>query len=116
LEAKVSDISTTKCELGDEENSINCPNRWLAPEIPTGNFGNFSDMYAFGLVVWNYWSAKQPYEDRKNSELPPQNGTRPIITQNCPKKWINLIDRCWQQEPSRRPQFDEILETLKMLK
>jgi hypothetical protein len=35
---------------------------------------------------------------------------RPIVPDNCGESMDGLIRRCWSDDPSSRPNFDEILE------
>jgi len=109
LEAKIGDVGISKREAIGEEESLSA-NRWTAPEVITGRYSTPADIYSFALIVWFYWTGKQPFEGAK--QLPPQNGLRPAIPPSCPKKWANLIERCWHQEPTKRPPFSEIMHIL----
>jgi len=40
-------------------------------------------------------------------------GERPDIPADCPKKFSDLIKVCWDQNPSKRPDFPLILDKLK---
>lgn len=40
-------------------------------------------------------------------------GLRPTIPKNTNPKLAELLKRCWQQDPSLRPDFSEILEILR---
>ncbi|KAH7519869.1 hypothetical protein FEM48_Zijuj08G0083000 [Ziziphus jujuba var. spinosa] len=42
-----------------------------------------------------------------------QKGLRPTIPKNTHPRVAELLDRCWQQDPTRRPNFSEIIEILK---
>lgn len=35
-----------------------------------------------------------------------------IIDINCPPKLIELIQKCWDEEPNKRPVFNQIIEVL----
>ena len=45
---------------------------------------------------------------RSNTE----NGIRPEFVTNVDEKWKNLIIKCWSQDPSQRPNFTQICDTL----
>jgi serine/threonine protein kinase len=93
---------------------------WCAPEIFTpsekARYSLPVDVYSFGMVLWELWERKRPYE-----ELPSRfdvidaikAGNRPVISDNCPTGLMSLIQRCWQYEPSRRPKFSYIVRYLK---
>jgi len=38
---------------------------------------------------------------------------RPRIPFICPQEWSGLIEQCWAQNPSVRPEFNFVVETLK---
>jgi Protein tyrosine and serine/threonine kinase len=40
---------------------------------------------------------------------------RPTIPKNVNPKLAALIEQCWQQDPTKRPDFAEILEILQHL-
>lgn len=41
------------------------------------------------------------------------NHLRPIIRTPIPKAYHNLIERCWDENPSKRPSFEEIITELR---
>lgn len=93
---------------------------WCAPEIFTpsekARYSLPVDVYSFGMVLWELWERKRPYE-----ELPSRfdvidaikAGNRPVISDNCPTGLMSLIQRCWQYDPTRRPKFSYIVRYLK---
>ncbi|KAJ8550144.1 hypothetical protein K7X08_033851 [Anisodus acutangulus] len=42
-----------------------------------------------------------------------QQGLRPRIPEHAHPKLVELLQKCWQQDPTRRPDFSEILDILK---
>lgn len=42
-------------------------------------------------------------------------GLRPAIPKNTHPKFVELLERCWQQDPTLRPDFSEIIEILQQL-
>lgn len=40
---------------------------------------------------------------------------RPTIPKNTHPKFAELLERCWQQDPTQRPDFSEIVEILQRL-
>ncbi|XP_027354326.1 serine/threonine-protein kinase STY46-like isoform X3 [Abrus precatorius] len=63
--------------------------RWMAPEIP---YEHLSPLQAALGVV--------------------QKGLRPKIPRHTHPKLVELLNWCWHQDPSTRPNFSEILEFL----
>lgn len=74
-----------------------------------------SNVYSFGMVIWEMVSGEAAYE----SFSPVQAavgiaacGLRPDIPKDCPPMLKSLMTKCWNNTPSKRPQFSEILSTL----
>ncbi|CAI0407910.1 unnamed protein product [Linum tenue] len=44
-----------------------------------------------------------------------QKGLRPTIPKHSNPKLAELLERCWQQDPARRPDFSEIIENLQQI-
>ena len=42
-------------------------------------------------------------------------GLRPTIPKNTHPKLVELLERCWQQDPTLRPDFPEIIDILQQL-
>ena len=93
---------------------------WCAPEVlVSGMKTRYTvkvDVYSFGLVLWELWEKKRPFEEltsRFDIMDAVRAGKRPPISANCPHSYRDLIQRCWQAEPSRRPMFKYIVRFLK---
>ena len=39
----------------------------------------------------------------------------PELAASAPTGWIELMQQCWDQDPTHRPNFDDIHDTLKQL-
>ncbi|KAK4278536.1 hypothetical protein QN277_016372 [Acacia crassicarpa] len=94
--------------------------RWLAPEIIAGDPESvtetwMSNVYSFGMVLWEMVTGEAAY----SAYSPVQAavgiaacGLRPEIPKDCPQSLKALMTKCWNNQPSKRPQFSEILATL----
>ena len=93
---------------------------WCAPELLTSSsttrYSIKVDVYSFGMVLWEMWEKKRPYEElhsRFDIMDAVRSGRRPLISDSCPPAYKSLLQRCWQAEPGRRPNFQYIVRYLK---
>ena len=80
-------------------------------------YGFSSDVYSFGILVWEMLSLKQAFEKysrEKHYKDIVVEGKRPSI----PRSWDfvikNLLARCWHKVPLERPTFQAVCELIKM--
>ncbi|KAH6799880.1 ACT-like protein tyrosine kinase family protein [Perilla frutescens var. hirtella] len=93
--------------------------RWMAPEVIEHKpYNHKADVFSFGIMLWELLTGKVPY-----AHLTPlqaavgvvQKGLRPTIPRHTHPSVVELLERCWQQEPSLRPEFSEITEILQVI-
>ncbi|KAL5778292.1 hypothetical protein ACOSP7_011218 [Xanthoceras sorbifolium] len=93
--------------------------RWMAPEVIEHKpYGHKADVFSFGIVLWELLTGKLPYEDLTPLQAAVgvvQKGLRPTIPRYTHREFAELLERCWQQDPSLRPEFSEITELLQHL-
>ncbi|KFP21242.1 Proto-oncogene tyrosine-protein kinase ROS [Egretta garzetta] len=96
------------------------PVRWMAPEsLIDGVFTNRSDVWAFGVLVWETLTlGQQPYPGFSNTEVlhHVRSGGRLESPNNCPDDLCHLMARCWAQEPHNRPTFSHIQDKLQEIR
>lgn len=72
-----------------------------------------SDMYSFGMVVWEVFSRKIPWADeacRKNIFLRVVcKDERPEIHVDSPSDMARVIKAAWESVPQDRPTFSDIM-------
>ncbi|CAG8758304.1 2247_t:CDS:1 [Cetraspora pellucida] len=64
-----------------------------------------SDIYSFGMIVWEVISGCRPFSDRRNNEhliLDILSGLRPKIPINTPQDLVELMEICWHSDPKIR--------------
>ncbi|XP_027912998.1 serine/threonine-protein kinase STY17 isoform X2 [Vigna unguiculata] len=90
--------------------------RWMAPEVIEHKpYDQKADVFSFGIALWELLTGELPY-----SCLTPlqaavgvvQKGLRPTIPKTTHPRLSELLQRCWQQDPTLRPDFSEIIEIL----
>lgn len=115
---KICDFGFSRKNFSEDElytKSIGTPH-WMAPELIEGNSYNVKiDVYSFGIVLWELVSGCVPYSGLDAVQITAQvsKGIRPIIPSHCNKAVRNLITDCWDKDPTKRPDFNEILKRFK---
>ena len=74
-----------------------------------------SDIYSFGMIMWEFTTGKKPFHDRPHDEyliLDILKGERPQITDDTPEFYADLMKRCWHHDPKNRPTAEEIMNCL----
>nr|CDS18133.1 tyrosine protein kinase csk [Echinococcus granulosus] len=87
--------------------------RWTAPEVlqNEANFTLRSDVWSFGVVVWEIYSlGSLPYSDVLSRELLNNllSGRRLDPPYGTPSRIAKLMNMCWKMPASSRPSFVEI--------
>ncbi|XP_033099696.1 dual specificity protein kinase shkD-like [Anneissia japonica] len=102
-------ISRISDETIDTRNSIGSK-PWMAPENlePNAKLSKRSDIYAYGVVIWEMWTCESPKEKRMD------NWTYPL-DDRAPTELQQLLLKCWKKERDKRPSVQEILEVTKTL-
>eukprot|EP00026_Physarum_polycephalum_P007070 Phypoly_transcript_07123.p1 GENE.Phypoly_transcript_07123~~Phypoly_transcript_07123.p1 ORF type:complete len:544 (+),score=85.09 Phypoly_transcript_07123:113-1633(+) len=88
------------------------PFPYIAPELTNGSAG-FSiptDVYAFGVLLWEICTQKNP------EEISPDNQSGNLLpTDDVPTEFVDLIIHCCATDPTSRPPFGEIKHQLDSL-
>ncbi|KAH7429647.1 hypothetical protein KP509_09G060400 [Ceratopteris richardii] len=90
--------------------------RWMAPEVIEHRpYDRKADVFSFGIVLWELLTGKLPYEQLTPLQAAVgvvQKGLRPTIPKNIHPRLAELLTRCWQHDPTERPEFSEITPIL----
>ena len=88
---------------------------YLAPEIIEDySYTKAGDVYSFGIIVFEILTTERAFSDLTFIQLlnAVVRGERPTIDKTVPEVYRQLIERCWSQEPEKRPTFDQIVDEL----
>ena len=95
------------------------PVRWMATECFYGLFTEKSDVWAFGVTMWELFilAKKNPYPNLSNEELindVAKGAHRQLLPRPsvCPIPVYNVMRRCWAIDPEKRAKFEEVEEML----
>ncbi|KAK3866099.1 hypothetical protein Pcinc_028356 [Petrolisthes cinctipes] len=92
------------------------PIKWTAPEaLRLNNFSNKSDMWSFGILLWEIYSfGRVPYPRIPLADVMKhvEKGYRMEAPDCCPPEVYQLMKDAWLLEPSHRPTFREALRRL----
>ena len=103
------------CGPVDEEssNKIYGIVSYIAPEIliQKKQKTKESDVYSIGMIMWEIFAGHPPFDDRAHDYhliLQIGEGLRPPILPEMPDDYAQMMQKCWDADPSKRPTIDEI--------
>ncbi|KAK4427152.1 Serine/threonine-protein kinase EDR1 [Sesamum alatum] len=76
------------------------------------------DVYSFGICLWEIYCCDMPYPDLSFSEVTSavvRQNLRPEIPRCCPGSLANVMKRCWDANPDKRPEMDEVVAMLEAI-
>ncbi|POG62458.1 kinase-like domain-containing protein [Rhizophagus irregularis DAOM 181602=DAOM 197198] len=92
---------------------------YIAPEVIAGKVTTFkSDIYSIGILMWEISSGQPPfinYEHNYDLAMYIINGIRPKIVSGTPLEYKNLMEQCWDANPSNRPDIGILRKRIREL-
>mmetsp|Transcript_8453 Transcript_8453/g.7574 ORF Transcript_8453/g.7574 Transcript_8453/m.7574 type:complete len:653 (+) Transcript_8453:60-2018(+) len=93
--------------------------RYMAPEVALGRgYNNTVDVYSFGIILWQVLKNKIPFKNMSKKmymERVVMGGLRPSIDKRWNKRLQSLLESCWHEDKSHRPNFSDIIIELNAL-
>ena len=90
---------------------------YIAPEVINGKQTTFaSDIYSIAILMWEISSEQPPFinhEHDYNLAMNIINGIRPKIVLGTPIDYKNLMEQCWDANPSKRPDTNTLIDKIK---
>ena len=95
------------------------PVRWMAFECFYGKFSQKSDVWAFGVTVWEIFALakEQPYNDMSDKQvvenaLKGKNLKILAKPDMCPLEVYKIMLECWAHNSERRATFEKLFQLL----
>ncbi|EXX72163.1 Cla4p [Rhizophagus irregularis DAOM 197198w] len=86
---------------------------YIAPEVINGREYTFkSDIYSIAMLMWEISSGQPPFINHGhdcNLAINVINGIRPKIVSGTPTEYKNLMEQCWDADPSKRPDTNTLM-------
>ncbi|GBB84106.1 hypothetical protein RclHR1_10740005 [Rhizophagus clarus] len=106
------------CQLANVKSSQNDKEKiygvlpYVAPEVLRGKeYTQESDIYGFGIIAYEICTGLPPYHDIPHDEFLAMkicNGLRPKSNYKIPQLIFDIINQCWDADPSKRPKAVEL--------
>ncbi|RHZ75724.1 hypothetical protein Glove_212g227 [Diversispora epigaea] len=85
---------------------------YMAPEtLNRGEYTQASDIYSFGMIMYELFTSYPPYYNMPHDEklvILICDGHKPEIKCEIPQSLKDLMEKCWNTNPSNRPTADEL--------
>src|SRR5947199_9310659 len=85
---------------------------YIAPEVLQGGKNTKeSDVYSVGMLMWEIFAGHPPFDDEAHDAgliLKVCEGLRPQILPEIPDDYVQMMQKCWDVDPYKRPTVDDL--------
>jgi len=89
---------------------------YIASEIFNGKpFSQASDIYSMGMIMWELTTGCKPFANIEHDHkliYEIIDGKRPEITNDTPELFADLMKKCWDSDPKKRPPIKKIRKSV----
>lgn len=89
------------------------------PELlQNGELSRQTDIYAFGIVMYELYTGEQPYKGQKHGDIirrVSRENLRPSFPSGTPEEYRMLAQQCWHERPAKRADLVQIQSGLAAL-
>ncbi|ELP84062.1 serine-threonine protein kinase, putative [Entamoeba invadens IP1] len=111
---KITDFGTSrftkKTIKNNEDRGLGTP-IYAAPETFKDEYTFAGDVYSFAITSWQVFYQVEPYNELKSVfdiKKHVEEGKRLLVDEKMPKYYSEMVVNCWDQDPSKRPTFDQV--------
>ena len=88
---------------------------YIAPEVFRGGKNTKeSDVYSIGMLMWEIFAGHPPFDDMAHDPglvlKICEEGLRPPLLSNMPIDYVQIMERCWDADSSKRPTIEEVVD------
>lgn len=121
---KVADFGVSRLLTIKEDKPLTCLDtscRYVAPEVfRNGEYGTKVDVFSFALILQELIEGYSPFYTKQENEVPKAYAARQRPPFKAPAKHYahglkELIEECWDEKPSKRPTFRQIITRLESI-
>ncbi|KAH7858020.1 hypothetical protein Vadar_019121 [Vaccinium darrowii] len=92
---------------------------YMAPEVLDGKpYNRKCDVFSFGICLWEIYCCDLPYPGLSFAEVSSavvRQNLRPEIPRCCPSSLANIMKKCWDVNPEKRPEMNEVVKMLEAI-
>ena len=116
---KIFDLGFSRKIQDVQDGEIAGTLRYLAPEVVTeGGYQTSSDVYSFGILLWELCTLEKPFEKFKTAKDFMDNvvwrNYRPHLSGIQSGILRDLIEECWDTNPALRPPMSKVVKVLQL--
>lgn len=118
---KIADFGVARVEASnpkDMTGDTGTPG-YMAPEILDGKpYNKKCDVYSFGICLWEIYCCDMPYLTLSFADMTSavvHQNLRPEMPKCCPNALADIMRKCWDANPEKRPQMSEVVTMLEAL-